>query len=157
MLEIIHAETEEQLDIVRMLFEEYQGTRPGDPALEDFPAEISSLPGRYGPPDGALLLAFYDGEPAGCVALRAVDQQTAEMKRLYVRPQCRGLRVGKTLAEARIEEARKSGFERMRLDTIPGMDEAQSLYRRLGFKEIPAYRFNPNPQTLFFELSLIES
>lgn len=154
MLEVINIETAEHLDLVRALFEEYSLSRPGDPALADFHSEITALPGRYAPPEGALLLAFHNNEPAGCVALRAIDEQTAEMKRLYVRPEYRGLHLGSALARAIIQEARRMGFRRMRLDTIAGMDDAQALYRRLGFQEIPAYRHNPNPGTLFFELAL---
>lgn len=157
MVYILSVVSSEHLKLVRELFEEYSASRPGDPALVDFPEEIANLPGRYAPPEGAMLLAFDGDQLCGCVALRQLDPQTCEMKRLYVRPVCRRSGIGKVLAEAIIAEARQIGYWRMRLDTIPGMDRAQALYRRLGFQEIPAYRYNPNPGTLFFELTLKES
>jgi len=95
-----------------------------------------------------------DDRPAGCVALRAIDRSIREMKRLYVRADARGSRLGRHLAERIILEARDRGFARMRLDTLPAMREAMQLYESLGFVDIPAYRFNPVAGSRFMELIL---
>ena len=99
-------------------------------------------------------MAEQDGLYIGCVALRRIAQDTCEMKRLYVSPNGRGQGVGRALAGGIISEARRLGYARMLLDTLPAMREAHSLYAALGFKPIPAYRYNPVPGTTFMELRL---
>ena len=155
-IELLQAETADQLREARLLFEEYAASLGFDLGFQDFEAELSGLPGAYAPPRGRLLLAFHEGRPAGCVALRETEEGVCEMKRLYVRPDFQGLRLGRTLAEAVIVEAREIGYSRMRLDTVPSMDRARGLYRALGFREIPPYRFNPIPGTAFLELRLAD-
>jgi putative acetyltransferase len=135
---------------VRALFGEYADSLPFSLEFQDFDRELALLPGPYAPPRGALLLI----RGAGCVGLRPLDGTTCEMKRLYVRPAARGRGVGRLLAGAVIAEARRLGYARMRLDSTPGMESAQALYERLGFREIPPYRVNPVAGTRFFELEL---
>ena len=106
---------------------------------EAFEQELASLPGKYVPPHGQLLLATVDGAPAGCVALREIDSASCEMKRMFVYPPFHGQGVGHALADALIEEARALGYRTMRLDTSIRQDEAIGLYRRLGFKTIEPY------------------
>lgn len=141
-------------ETVIRLFREYASGLGFSLDFQDFEGELDRFPGSYARPRGVLLLAELDGEAAGCVGLRPLDLRTCEMKRLYVRPSCRGRGVGRRLAERVIEEGRSIGYHRMRLDTVPSMTEAIALYRGLGFSEIPAYRFNPVPGALFFELAL---
>ena len=138
------------LEEVRALFREYAESLPFALDFQDFDRELAELPGAYAPPGGALLLA----RGAGCVGLRPIDATTCEMKRLYVSPAARGTGLGRRLAEEVVAEARRLGYTRMRLDTVPGMDAAQALYERLGFREIPPYRPNPIPGARFLELEL---
>lgn len=141
-------------ETARRLFGEYADALGVDLGFQDWDRELSELPGEYAPPHGALFLAQDGAAVLGCVALRPLDPQTCEMKRLYVRPQGRGRRLGQRLAQRAIDEGRRLGYERMRLDTLPFMAEAITLYRRLGFREIAPYRYNPVPGSLFFERDL---
>lgn len=152
-LQIITADTAELLGEARALFMEYAAGLGVDLCFQNFNEELASLPREYAAPNGALLVARRKSEPAGCVALRRIDGETCEMKRLYVRPAYRGKAIGRTLAEAIIGMAREMGYRRLRLDTLPSMSEAQSLYEALGFREISAYRHNPVPGSRFLELS----
>lgn len=154
MLEIVQAQGESDLQAARTLFEEYAASVGVDLCFQGFPEEVAGLPGDYAPPRGRLFLSFHDGRLAGCVALRDLGEGICEMKRLFVRPGCRGSGAGRALVEALIAEARRIGYARMRLDTLPSMEQARSLYQSLGFREIPAYRYNPVPGTAFLELCL---
>ena len=141
-------------DEVRPLFLEYAGSLSFDLGFQDFAGELANLPGEYAAPCGALLLARVSGTSAGCVALRRIAAGTAELKRLYVRPEHRGLGLGRLLAEAIVEHARELEYQRLRLDTAPEMAAAHELYESLGFREIAAYRENPVGGARFLELEL---
>jgi ribosomal protein S18 acetylase RimI-like enzyme len=132
------------------LFVEYQHSLGVDLEFQGFSAELERLPGPYQPPTGALL----DGVICGCVGIRRLGETTAEMKRLYVKPRCRGTGMGKQLAEAAIAEARRLGYSEVMLDTLPAMDAAMGLYRSLGFAETPPYYENPIPGARFLALPL---
>ena len=138
----------------RMLLLEYAESLNVDLSFQNFDQELDEFPGAYLPPGGALLLATRDGQVAGSVALRRLDKETCEMKRLYVRPGFRGSGLGRQLAVAIIDAARDLSYRKMRLDTLPGMADAQGLYRSLGFREVAAYYENPVPGTRYLELDL---
>lgn len=143
------------LAAVRDLLLEYAASLDTDLCFQDFPAELRDLPGAYQPPGGALLVADAGGALVGCVALRPLaPPAVGEIKRLYVRPAGRGQGLGAALAGAILDLARKAGYQRVRLDTLPSMAAAQQLYRRLGFREIGPYGHDPVPGTLFMELDL---
>ena len=151
---LIEAHTSEHTETVRELFKEYADSTGLDLCFQGFERELAELPGAYAPPSGRLFLAIVEGWAAGCVAVRQFAPGVCEMKRLYVRPGYRGLRLGRRLAEASINAAREAGYESMRLDTLHSMTEAHALYRSLGFREIEPYRYNPEGGTLYFELHL---
>jgi ribosomal protein S18 acetylase RimI-like enzyme len=143
MLKIRPATTADEIELARALFREYAGGLGVDLCFQNFDEELANLPGGYEPPDGCLLLAWDNTEAAGCVALRWFADGIGEMKRLYVRPDWRGMGVGRALAETVIAQARAAGYATLRLDTLPTMTTAQRLYHTLGFHEIAAYRDNP--------------
>jgi ribosomal protein S18 acetylase RimI-like enzyme len=154
-LSIIQVESEEQTQSARQLFEEYAAGIGISLCFQNFDQELATLPGKYAPPGGRLLLAYEYEELAGCIALRAVDDSRCEMKRLFVRPAFRGTGLGRVLVEAIIKEARGIGYQSMLLDTLPGrMDSAIALYRKMGFEEIEPYYENPVADAKFMELKL---
>ena len=137
-----------------MLVEAYAATLNLDLDFQDFDTEINSLPIVYGPPRGCFLLAQDQDRFIGCVGLRQLAEGICEMKRLYVRPELRSAGIGRALAQAIIEEAKKLNYECMRLDTLPDMNVARALYQSLGFRPVAAYRFNPVPGASYMELIL---
>lgn len=137
----------ESLEITRGIFREYVGSLSIDQRFQDIEEELAALPGEYAPPHGHVLLAFVDGELAGCGALRALTDvdyaNSCEMKRLYVRPAFRRFGLGRLLAQALFDEARSVGYSTMLLDTLDDMGAARGLYASLGFEEIAPYYYSP--------------
>lgn len=154
MPRIIPFDAETHLQVLRELLTEYVSSLGFDLAFQDFRSELAELPGDYAPPSGCILLAIDKSETAGCVALRKISNRVCEMKRLYVRPVFRGRGIGKLLVTSIILEATRRVYGRMRLDTVPSMLEAISLYKSLGFHDIAPYRHNPIPGARFMELTL---
>jgi putative acetyltransferase len=142
------------IEACRELFVEYQEGLGVSLCFQGFERELATLPGDYARPRGRLLLARIAGEPAGCVALRPLSEDAAEMKRLYVRPAYRGMGVGRLLAECVVDEARALGFGAVKLDTLPAMAAAQRLYADLGFVATAPYNDNPIEGVRFLTLDL---
>jgi ribosomal protein S18 acetylase RimI-like enzyme len=154
-MEIIQAETQEQIERAREIFREYEAWLGLSLCFQGFEQELAELPGKYAAPLGRLWLAIDEGQVVGCIALRKLEDGISEMKRLYVRSSARGKGVGKLLVQSLIEEARKIGYEKMRLDTYPPkMGQAVKIYHSMGFVEIEPYYGNPNEGTLYMELKL---
>jgi putative acetyltransferase len=144
---VVDATRDADVQATRLLFREYAQALAVDLCFQNFDAELAALPGEYAEPSGALLLALVDGQPAGCVAMRAlpgVDYANAcEMKRLYVRPSFRRLGLGRVLAVQLLNLATQAGYSALLLDTLDDMEAAREMYASLGFAEIPPYYFNP--------------
>ncbi len=154
MVKIIQAATIESVEAVKTLIRDYAESLEFDLDFQNFDQEMDDFPGQYALAKGRLYLAMNENQPAGCVALRDLGDGICEMKRLYVKPDYRGRKIGRLLAQTAIQAAGELGYERMRLDTIPSMKPANVLYKALGFKEIAPYRFNPIEGAAFFELNL---
>jgi GNAT superfamily N-acetyltransferase len=153
-MEIVPAVTPEHLEMLCQLFKEYWQSFGFTPCFQNFSAEVSGLPGYYAPPNGRLALAFSGGEPAGCVALRRVDDTRAEAKRLYVRPKFRGTGMGLALLEWLIGEARAAGYREVLADTMPVMEKALGMYDRMGFERTEPYAADPTPGAVYLRLRL---
>lgn len=159
-IRLLTPDTPDALDLTREIFREYVTALGVDLGFQGFDEELAALPGEYAEPDGRLKLALVDGELAGCGAfrpLRDVDYPNAcEMKRLYVRRAFRRFGLGRHIAEVLIDEARRSGYSCMLLDTLSDMEAARNLYQTLGFEEIPPYYFNPLPGSHYLKVDLEE-
>ncbi|HEY1676581.1 MAG TPA: GNAT family N-acetyltransferase [Candidatus Sulfotelmatobacter sp.] len=155
MISLSQAESSVQIAQARELFLEYAQSLGFSLCFQNFDQELAQLPGSYAPPEGRLLLAEYDSQLAGCVALHKLEPNICEMKRLYVRPQFRGKGIGRVLIDRVIAEARRIGYQLMRLDTVePVMKDAVAMYRKIGFHQIAPYCNNPIEGALYMELPL---
>lgn len=152
-IRLLHPRSQAQWSQARKLVDEYVTSLNLDLSFQNIGHELDNVSSEYGPPKGAFLLAEENGGCVGCVGLRAFDESAGEIKRLYVSPIVRGRGVGRLLAEGIIGEGRQLGYSRLLLDTLPSMNQAQSLYVSLGFRPIEPYRYNPVPGTTFLELS----
>lgn len=149
------AGTEQDFEQGKILFEEYAGSLDFDLGYQDFKKELNTMAQQYKEPDGALLLCFIDNEnAAGCAGVRKFSEGIAELKRLYVKPDYRSLKIGKQLLESAIDTAKQLNYKFIRLDTVPGQTKAQQLYHYLGFYEIEPYRYSPIEGTIYFEKRL---
>lgn len=151
----------EQPEVMRQMIQEYvdtliQAVPPFASYLQvqHCDAEVANLRQKYGKPDGRLYLARADGKPAGCIALRKLDDSTCEIKRLYVRPLFRRKKIGGALMQRTLSDAREIGYRCVNLDTLPMLTGAIHMFRKLGFSEIPRYNDSPLPGTIFMQLQL---
>ena len=142
------------IDDIRMLFQEYTCMLGVDLEFQNYNTELLNLPGEYALPDGRLYMAVYDDQLAGCVALRPFDSSCCEMKRLFVRPEFRGKRIGRALVEQIISDAKDMHYQAVLLDTLTSLKDSIALYQKLGFQETSPYRYNPLSNALYLRLDL---
>ena len=154
MIEVLTAKTHDQLEAVRFLVLAHASSLREHPGSDQIRADAEGLPGPYAPPRGRLYLAQLDSMPAGCVALKGLEDTTGEVKRMFVLATARRHGVGHALMERLMSDARHMGYQKLRLGTLDEMLAAQSLYRELGFVEIPRYRADELVDTMFFECDL---
>lgn len=168
MISIEKAENDAQINAVRSLLQAFvlwhRTTHVEDRALIDryfdekaFDDELRSLPGAYAPPKGALLVAYVENSPAGCVALHDLGDGICEMKRMFVPPAFQRRGIGQLLADRILAEARTAGYRTMRLDTSRRQHAAIALYERIGFRRVLPYYELPADLTewlVFFECDL---
>jgi putative acetyltransferase len=157
-LVVVEAGHVEHLAAVRALFTDYAASLGIDLCFQNFNAELANLPGEYAAPGGVLLVAWVDGQPAGCGAFRPLPEadypDACEMKRLFVRPAFRRYGLGRQLAQQLLERATQAGYRNMLLDTLDDMEAAREMYATLGFEEIPPYYFNPIPGAHYLKAEL---
>jgi carbonic anhydrase len=153
-MQIVDVAGREQLAQVRVLFEEYWASFGFTPCFQNFGDELAALPGDYVPPGGRLWLVLVDGQAAGCAALRRLDDERCEFKRLYVRPRYRGRGAGRQLLAWVIAEARAAGYRQLVCDTMPAMADALAMYERAGFERTGPYSGHPTPGAIFLRLAL---
>jgi carbonic anhydrase len=153
-MQIVPAAEPAQLLQVKILFQEYWDSFNFTPCFQNFSAELARLPGDYVPPGGILALATVDGAPAGCVALRRVDEERCEAKRLYVRPAFRGQGLGKALLDWVTAHARAIGYRELVGDTMPAMAQALEMYYRAGFERTGPYAADPTPGAIYIRMRL---
>ena len=154
MIEVRSAETPDEIEAVRFLVLAHADSLREHPGSEQVRADAEGLPGPYVPPRGRLYLARLDSMPAGCVALRPIEDSCGEIKRMFVLPTARRNGVGRALMGQLISNAHRMGYASLRLGTLAEMTGAQGLYRELGFTPIPRYRADEMVDTVFFELDL---
>lgn len=148
------AKTDPEFETGKALFQEYAQSLKVDLYFQNFSGELETISQQYNLPAGGLYLAFYDDIPAGCAGVRKLDDETAELKRMFVKDEFRGHKIGVKLLQLAIDLAKQLGYSKLRLDTLEDMVKAQQLYKSFGFYEIPAYRFNPLGGTIYMEKKL---
>lgn len=155
MVDLKSAQSENDYAIAKDLFLEYASQLGVDLGFQNFSKEVETIKTEYAPPHGALFIAFdRDQNPVGCFAVRKFEDSVCELKRMYLRKQLQGRGIGSVMLQKAIDVATELGYEKMRLDTLPTMQSAISLYQKAGFYEIPSYRFNPIEGTKYFEIQL---
>jgi putative acetyltransferase len=150
------ANTDREFEEGKALFQQYADSLNVDLSFQDFNTELKTIDKQYNKPGGALVLVYLDKLLVACAGIRELDKEIAELKRMFVRPECRGHKIGEKLLNKCIEITQELGYNKIRLDTLPSMTTAQNLYRSFGFYEIPAYRFNPVEGTVYMEKKLTE-
>jgi len=157
LIKLVIAESAVHFEDGKRLFREYALSLPIDLAFQGFEEELVTVQDQYGPPSGALVLAYAGGRAVGCAGVRSKGAGIAELKRMYVQPEFRGHQLGRLLLEKSISMARDLEYERLRLDTLASMTGARRLYESFGFETIPAYYANPHADAIYMEKALLST
>jgi putative acetyltransferase len=145
------AQTIKEFLLAKELFEEYASALHVDLSFQGFDEELKTLHVQYNLPKGCLVLVYDDEKIMGCAAIRELEHTRCELKRMYLKPECRGNGVGKKLLQFMFDKAVELGYTNMLLDTLPQMTQAQHLYKQFGFQQIESYRFNPVAGTVYMQ------
>ncbi len=158
-IEIVEAYTYK--DEIKLLFDEYtkmliegESQFKNYLELQNYDHETENLEEKYGLPYGRLYIAYYDGNVAGCIGLRKLDEENCELKRLYVKPEYRGKNIGSFLVKSIIEEAKEIGYKHILLDTLPFLETAINIYKQYGFYEIESYNNTPMDNLIYLKYDL---
>lgn len=154
MIQFQEAKSPEAFQLAVNLFKEYADQIETDLSFQNFAEELENIEHQYSKPWGTLYLIYHNEELVGCFAIRKFESTICELKRMYLRATVRGAGLGKTMVMEAIDAARSMQYQKMRLDTLPTMKPAIELYQKVGFYEIDPYRFNPIPDSKFFEIDL---
>jgi GNAT superfamily N-acetyltransferase len=154
MIKISIARAPTDYQAARAIIRRYESWLGMDLSFQGFDAEMNSLPSVYGPPRGAMIIAYQNKRPIGCVGLRDLGGSCCELKRMFVFPEYRTRGVGSMLFERFMRVADELGYHAVRLDTLKRLVKALRLYRKAGFAEIPGYRYNPDPEAVFMQLEI---
>jgi putative acetyltransferase len=143
------------LESIKMLFKAYLQELNEDLCFQSFDSEIDNPLYKYSAPTGALFIATYNATPVGCIALQPLlEAHTCEMKRLYVVPEYRNLKIGDALVKSLLQEAQLLGYTTMKLDTLERLQAAIQLYQKFGFETVTAYYDNPLPSVVYMQKDL---
>ncbi len=157
MLKLVQITAEGKwLDEARLLFREYEKELDADLCFQSFEKELENPLYKYGQPQGSLILAYWNNEPAGCIALQPLEEGACEMKRLFVRPQFRKHKIGEALVVEILGQAKRLGYKKMKLDTLEKLQPAIHLYKKHGFIVSTAYYLNPLPEVVYMEKGLAD-
>jgi ribosomal protein S18 acetylase RimI-like enzyme len=154
MLQYLTPTEPSQLNDAIQLFNEYANSLNISLAFQNFSEELNIIDSMYGSPSGCLLLVYDKEQAIACAAYRKIGEAICELKRMYIKPSYRGLKVGQTLLEMLCSRAFENAYSKMRLDTLDSMLPAIGLYKKNGFYEIPAYYHNPNEGVVYMEKCL---
>jgi ribosomal protein S18 acetylase RimI-like enzyme len=149
------ARSTEEFSTAKILFEEYAAALNVDLCFQGFDEELRTLYIQYNLPTGCLVLVYDDEKVIGCAAIRELENTSCELKRMYLKAECRGKNIGKKLLQCMFDKAKDLGYTKILLDTLPQMTQAQHLYKQFGFQQIGSYRFNPVAGTVYMEKILI--
>lgn len=153
-IQLIKAASRQEFEDGKTLFQQYAQSLHFDLGFQQFDKELDTIATKYNAPEGALILAYVNGKPIACIAVRQLEDQVAELKRMYVNPAWRGHQLGQRLLAAALTEAKKLRYRSIRLDTVPEMQSAIKLYHAFGFVVIDPYRYNPMPGAIYMEKTL---